>query len=218
MICVADKNQLMPDYNSFGYAYISPEKLRSVIREKAKNTASEELKKAGVPDSMISERLDMLLTDKVLDEAENQVYAQVNILSDMDKEKLEDAVKNALGRTIMVTPKTDHVVYTEAMGESDEGKTMGSVLPVLFLAIAILTMVTTMHRIATKEKIQIGTLKALGFKNRRILRHYTSYGLFIGFAGTALGMGLGYLVCKSVMSENGIMGYTHGNLHPQENG
>ena len=190
MICVADKNQLMPDYNSFGYAYISPEKLRSVIREKAKNTASEELKKAGVPDSMISERLDMLLTDKVLDEAENQVYAQVNILSDMDKEKLEDAVKNALGRTIMVTPKTDHVVYKEAMGESDEGKTMGSVLPVLFLAIAILTMVTTMHRIATKEKIQIGTLKALGFKNRRILRHYTSYGLFIGFAGTALGMGL----------------------------
>lgn len=206
MICVADKNQLMPDYNSFGYAYISPEKLRSVIREKAKNTASEELKKAGVPDSMISERLDMLLTDKVLDEAENQVYAQVNILSDMDKEKLEDAVKNALGRTIMVTPKTDHVVYKEAMGESDEGKTMGSVLPVLFLAIAILTMVTTMHRIATKEKIQIGTLKALGFKNRRILRHYTSYGLFIGFAGTALGMGLGYLVCKSVMSENGMMG------------
>ena len=184
MICVADKNQLMPDYNSFGYAYISPEKLRSVIREKAKNTASEELKKAGVPDSMISERLDMLLTDKVLDEAENQVYAQVNILSDMDKEKLEDAVKNALGRTIMVTPKTDHVVYKEAMG---------SVLPVLFLAIAILTMVTTMHRIATKEKIQIGTLKALGFKNRRILRHYTSYGLFIGFAGTALGMGLDIL-------------------------
>ena len=27
MICVADKNQLMPDYNSFGYAYISPKKL-----------------------------------------------------------------------------------------------------------------------------------------------------------------------------------------------
>ena len=75
---------------------------------------------------------------------------------------------------------------------------MGSVLPVLFLATAILTMVTTMHRIATKEKTQIGTLKALGFKNRRILLHYTSYGLVIGL--------LGYGVCKLIMSENGMMG------------
>ena len=190
MICVADKNQLMPDYNTFGFAYISPEKLRSVIREK--------LILSGMPENMI--------TENAIDKAGNKVYAQVNILSDMDKETLEEAVKNALGRTIMVTPKTDHVVYKEAMGESEEGKTMGSVLPVLFLAIAILTMVTTMHRIATKEKIQIGTLKALGFKNRRILRHYTSYGLFIGLVGTALGAGLGHLVCKAVMSENGMMG------------
>lgn len=95
---------------------------------------------------------------------------------------------------------------TKTEGEATEGKTMGSVMPVLFLAIAILTMVTTMHRIATKEKIQIGTLKALGFKNRRILRHYTSYGLFIGITGTGLGVVLGNLVCKSVMSEDGTMG------------
>ncbi len=193
MICVADKNQLMPDYNSFGYAYISPKKLRSIIQEKIDNMISEDLPAFFVNDDAVSE-------------AENKIYAQVNILSGMEKEELEDAVKNALGKTIMVTPKTDHVVYKEAMGESEEGKTMGSVLPVLFLAIAILTMVTTMHRIATKEKIQIGTLKALGFKDRRILRHYTSYGLFIGVVGTAFGMGLGYLVCKSVMSENGMMG------------
>ena len=59
----------------------------------------------------------------------------------------------------MVTPKEDNVVYKESQGEAEEGKTMGSVLPVLFLLIAILTMVTTMHRIATKEKTQIGTFQ-----------------------------------------------------------
>jgi putative ABC transport system permease protein len=63
-----------------------------------------------------------------------------------------------------------------------------------------------MHRIATKEKTQIGTLKALGFKNRRILRHYTSYGLFIGIVGTLFGVGLGYAVCSVIMSEGGMMG------------
>ena len=207
MICVADKNQLMPDYTTFGFAYISEKKLRGVVEEKVRNTAADELREQGIPDDHIDDSVDELLKDgTMVDEAMDQVFAQVNVISDMSKEDLEDAVKDELGRTIMVTPKDDHVVYKEAMGEAEEGKTMGSVLPVLFLAIAILTMVTTMHRIATKEKLQIGTLKALGFKNRRILRHYTSYGLFIGLVGTALGVALGYWICKLVMSENGMMG------------
>ncbi len=199
MICVADKNQMMPDYNTFGYAYMSPEKLRAVLEEKLRSDIAAEAKKSGVS-------LQPAVTDDMLAEAADKTFAQVNLLSDLSKETLEERVKAALGKTIMVTPKSDHVVYKEAMGEAEEGKTMGSVLPVLFLAIAILTMVTTMHRIATKEKTQIGTLKALGFKNRRILRHYTSYGLFIGLVGTALGVALGYVVCKLIMSEGGMMG------------
>ena len=207
MICVADKNQMMPDYNAYGYAYISPKKLRSFLEEKLKNDFADELKKSNVPEEFIDDSLTgLFVTDDMLDEATDKVFAQVNLLSELPKEVLEDKVKDALGRTIMVTPKEDHVVWKESNGEAEEGKTMGSVLPVLFLAIAILTMVTTMHRIATKEKTQIGTLKALGFKNRRILRHYTSYGLFIGLAGTALGTALGYAVCKAIMSENGMMG------------
>ena len=207
MICVADKNQMMPDYSTYGYAYISPKKMSSVLEDKIKSDFADELKKSNVPEEFIDENLTKLVvTDKMLDEASDKVFAQVNLLSDLPKEKLEDKVKDALGRTIMVTPKDDHVVYKESQGEAEEGKTMGSVLPVLFLAIAILTMVTTMHRIASKEKTQIGTLKALGFKNRRILRHYTSYGLFIGIVGTLLGVALGYFVCKLIMSENGMMG------------
>lgn len=189
MICVADKNQLMPDYNTFGYAYTTPAKLRGAVADSLRASAGGQ----AVPDETLAQSV-------------NHAYAQINLLSNMKKEALEDAVKNALGRTIMVTSKDDHVVYKEAMGEAEEGKTMGSVLPVLFLAIAVLTMVTTMHRIATKEKLQIGTLKALGFKNRRILLHYTSYGFFIGVAGTALGAALGLGVCKVIMSENGMMG------------
>ncbi|MCR4770679.1 MAG: FtsX-like permease family protein [Oscillospiraceae bacterium] len=184
MICLADSNQVMPDFSSFGYAYISPAKLNSVLREKA-----------GLPEGA-----------ELPDEVTDGVFSQINLRSGLEKAELEDAVKEKLGRTIMVVSKNDHVVYKEAMGEATEGKAMGSVLPVLFLAIAILTMVTTMHRIATKEKTQIGVLKALGFKNRTILLHYSLYGLIIGIVGSALGAALGYIVCKAVMSENGMMG------------
>ena len=207
MICVADKNQMMPDYNTFGYAYISPKKLKAVLKDKIKTDFKKEFEKTIVPKEFVDEKLtELFVTDEMLTEAETKAFSQINLLSDMDKKALEKAVKKKLGRTIMVTSKDDHVVYKESSGEAEEGKTMGSVLPVLFLAIAVLTMVTTMHRIATKEKTQIGTLKALGFKNRRILRHYSCYGLFIGIVGTALGAVLGFAVCKLIMSENGMMG------------
>lgn len=168
MICVADENQLMPDYESFGFAYISPEKLEDTIGF--------------------------------------AFYPQINIISDMEKEELEEAVKDALGKTILVTSKDVHTSYAGAMGEAEEGKIMGAILPAIFLSIAILTMVTTMHRISANEKVQIGTLKALGFRDRKILMHYTSYGLFIGLFGTGLGIVLGYLVAALIFSPTGSMG------------
>ena len=206
MICLADSNQVMPDFHTFGYAYISPAKLREVLREKTLGTIAGEMEKAGVPAENAKEQAENLLTDEMLAQAEDKVYAQIHLRSDMEKATLEDEVSRALGRTLMVVSKDDHAVYKEAMGEAKEGKAMGSILPVLFLAIAILTMVTTMHRIAAKEKTQIGVLKALGFKNRTILIHYSLYGLCIGLVGAALGAVLGYFVCKAVMSENGMMG------------
>lgn len=206
MICLADSNQVMPDFNTFGYAVISPAKLSAIIREKALNTIKDELKKAGVPDEMIADQAEKMLSDEMLTEATDKAFPQINLLSNLKKSELEDAVKERLGKTLMVVSKEDHTVYKEAMGEATEGKAMGSILPVLFLAIAILTMVTTMHRIASKEKTQIGVLKALGFKNGTILLHYSFYGLFIGILGSALGGVLGYFVCKAVMSENGMMG------------
>ena len=206
MICVADNNQLMPDYNTFGFAYISPAKLKAAVEERLVSGYAEELIKNGMSAADAAKASKTMLSEEAKTEALDKIYAQINLISDIGKAELEEAVKAALGKTIMVTSKDDHIVYKEAMGEAEEGKTMGSILPVLFLAIAILTMVTTMHRIAAKEKQQIGTLKALGFKNRRILLHYTSYGLFIGLTGSAIGVGLGYLVCKAIMSENGMMG------------
>lgn len=168
LICVADENQLMPDYEAFGFAYITPKTL-----EKALGMA---------------------------------FYPQINIISDIDKADLEEEIKDATGTTFLVTTKDEHYSYTGVLSEAEEGKTMGSILPVLFLAIAILTMVTTMHRISANEKVQIGTLKALGFRDRKILMHYTSYGLMIGLIGLMLGVVLGYLVAALIISPDGMMG------------
>ena len=167
LVCVADENQLMPDYEAHGFAYISPQKLENALGF--------------------------------------AFYPQINMISDLDKESLEERVKDATGTTLLVTTKDEHTAYAGVKSEAEEGKTMGSILPVLFLAIAILTMVTTMHRIAANEKVQIGTLKALGFRDRKILLHYTSYGLVIGIIGIGIGIGLGFLIASLIISPTGMM-------------
>ena len=135
-----------------------------------------------------------------------EYYSQIHLITDLAKEEIEPRIRKALGVTALVLSKDEHMVYAEAMGEAKEGKTMASVLPVLFLLIAILTMVTTMHRITANEKTQIGALKALGFRDKRIARHYTSYGLMIGLVGSILGVALGYGIAYMIMNPQGMMG------------
>ena len=183
MICVRDETQPMPDYQTYGFAYISPAMYRT------------EMEKAGFW----------------------AFYPQINALSKLDKKEFSQVVSGALGRTMLTLSKDETISYSGAMGESEEGQTMGSVLPVLFLLIAVLTMVTTMHRLTAKEKTQIGTLKALGFRDKRILRHYTSYAFMIGLIGTVIGLAFGYLVGWFIMNPNGSMGtyldMPHWNLY-----
>ncbi len=135
-----------------------------------------------------------------------EYYTQIHVISSLTKTKFVSAADSALGTTQVILTRDETASYSGASGEAEEGKTMGAILPVLFLLIAVLTMVTTMHRIAAKEKTQIGTLKALGFRNKRILIHYTSYAFVIGVVGTVLGIGLGYLIGYVIMNPNGMMG------------
>lgn len=167
MICVIDENQLMPDYDRIGFAYISKNKYEKIFGY--------------------------------------SYYPQINIISDNSKAYLEEQIKEVLGKTVLVIEKENNISYSGVKGEIEEGKTMGSILPVLFLVIAILTMTTTMHRIVVNEKTQIGTLKALGFRNKKILFHYTSFGLVIGIVGSAFGIALGYLIGWFVINPNGMM-------------
>jgi len=135
-----------------------------------------------------------------------EFYTNINALSGLDKKEFAKKADKALGETLLIVSRDDTIQYSEAMGESEEGKTMGLILPVLFLAIAVLTMVTTMHRLCAAEKTQIGTLKSLGFKDRRILRHYSFYALAIGLIGTVLGLLLGFLLGWFIMNPKGAMG------------
>lgn len=58
--------------------------------------------------------------------------------------------------------------------------------------IAILSVMSTMNRFVRQQRVQIGTLKALGFKNRKIYIHYIGFGFMISLIAAVLGVLVGY--------------------------
>ena len=88
-------------------------------------------------------------------------------------------------------PFKDHISVKQFQSEIDQHNTMGNLFPIIFVVVALLTLLTTMTRIVNHQRTQIGTLKALGFGNSKITIHYISYGFYLTVIGSILGIVVG---------------------------
>ena len=172
--------QIMPKYDSYGYAYVTPETLTKFYDEETKFGLSY----LG---------------------AQNY-FTQIDLLSDSTKEEVTNKIEETLNITLLVQTKLDDTGYSEALGEITEGKLCATAIAAIFLIIMVLSLFTTLDRIIRTERIQIGTFKALGFKNRHICLVYSSVGLAIGIIGAIFGIGIGYFLGWFIMNPNGSMG------------
>ncbi|WP_294219148.1 ABC transporter permease [Pseudobutyrivibrio sp.] len=113
-----------------------------------------------------------------------------------DVEKFEDKIKSIRNKLyeldgISISAITDRNVwnsYVSLKSESEEGDTYSGMFSFLFVFIAGLSVVTTMSRFVKKQRVQIGTLKALGFRNRKVTLHFITYGFWVSFLGAVLGL------------------------------
>ena len=84
--------------------------------------------------------------------------------------------------------RSQHVSVNQFSEEMAQHEMMGDIFPVVFILIAMLILLTTMRRIITHQRTQIGILKASGFKNHSIILHYVSYGFWLVLIGAILGL------------------------------
>ena len=86
---------------------------------------------------------------------------------------------------------------------------LGDVFPAVFYLVAALVSLTTMTRMIEEERIQIGTMKALGYGKGAIVSKYLWYSLSATLTGGALGVVVGsYLFPWVIMTAYGIL-YTN---------
>lgn len=112
----------------------------------------------------------------------------------LSENAFKDKVKNVLDRDdVVVLDRSQNTGLETIASEQEQHESMGIMFSAVFLLIAVMGIVTTMTRMTSNQRIQIGTLKALGFSKRKITWHYVSYGMVISGAGSSLGAIIGPL-------------------------
>ncbi len=79
-------------------------------------------------------------------------------------------------------------------------KVMGTVLPAIFLAVAMFILNVVLSRQVATQRSQIAALKALGYTDGAIAWHYTQLALVIAGLGVVAGLGLSQLIGRGMLS------------------
>lgn len=137
----------------------------------------------------------------------SQVIVDINNTAELDT--IKSTIKDVLDSdNLVITNRKQNLSYATFDAEKEQHITMGIMFPVVFLLIAVLGIITTMTRMTTNQRIQIGTLKALGFSKKKITRHYMSYGFYISLAGALLGSYIGYRYLPLLFRKSMMEAYT----------
>ena len=119
----------------------------------------------------------------------NRMLVKYNQSDDSFKEKLDNSISY-----LSFTKQEDQSSVAQFSEEMAQHKMMGDIFPILFILITFLTLLTTMTRIVTYQRTQIGILKAVGFKDTTIILHYVSYGFVPVLIGSVLGLVTGPMI------------------------
>jgi len=88
--------------------------------------------------------------------------------------------------------QADQISNWFLMSEIRQHRTLSTILPTVFLAVAAFLTHMVMGRLIAVERSEIGLLKAFGYGNRDIAMHYSRFVLGIGCVGVLLGWFVGY--------------------------
>lgn len=114
------------------------------------------------------------------------------------KKEAEDKIKeareelNTIEKPIWyIFDRSDDQTYSTYIGQTKSIKSLATVFPLVFYAVAILVSLISMNRMVEDDRGEIGTLKSLGFTNKEIITKYLLFSLIATLIGGIIGIALG---------------------------
>ncbi len=144
----------------------------------------------------------------------NQVLGRLSAAAGGDSREVLRRAEDMLSSygVFTTTPLEDQPSNKFLTQEIQGLKSFAVIIPCMFLAVAALVMNVLLGRLAQQQRIVVGTLKALGYSDLQIFRHFLKFGLIVGIAGGLIGCGLGWWLAKLLTALYGIF-YQFPELH-----
>lgn len=95
--------------------------------------------------------------------------------------------------------RSSNVSYASFTGNVEKLTAITTIFPIFFFLVAALVVSTTMTRMVEEERLQIGTLKALGYARREIMQKYLCYALAAAALGTLVGLAIGFVAFPQII-------------------
>lgn len=109
-----------------------------------------------------------------------------------------------------ILDRNQNVGYVSYLQDADRIDNIAKVFPVVFFVVAALISLTSMTRMVEEQRVQIGTLKGLGYSKRQIASKYLIYATLATVLGSLIGVSIGfYMIPKIICNMYGMM-YTLG--------
>lgn len=171
--------------------------------EEAKNQISESEKELESTKNSTYYQLNQ--AEQELEDAEQEIKDGEKELEDARKEfdeqieeaeqKLLDAkedLKEIQRPEWYVLDRDQNTGYASYVQDTDRVASLAQVFPVVFFLVAALISLTSMSRMVEEERVEIGTLKALGYNKRQISRKYLIYAILATVIGGIIGLIIGF--------------------------
>ena len=129
------------------------------------------------------------------------------------KQKIADAkaeIKKIENPKWYVQTREDALTEYQGYGDNaDRMRSIGKVFPVLFFLVAALISLTTMTRMVEEQRVQIGTMKALGYGKAAIAGKYIGYALIATLGGSVFGVLIGEKILPFIIIYAYMILYKH---------
>ena len=129
---------------------------------------------------------------------ENKAYLETLFAERKEEKEAEVPIFSSL--QYYVSERTDNTGYGAYKDSIESLDNIASVLPVFFFLLAAMICLTTMTRMVEENRMEIGTLKALGYRDFEIAKKYIIYAALASITGCILGILVGSTILPMIIS------------------
>ena len=116
--------------------------------------------------------------------------AVLTLAPEADTQAVKEALEALYPEALVIGRDAQSAVKSIQM-DVDIFRNLSYVFPLLAFAVAAMIVLTTVSRMLENQRIQMGTLKALGYRDGQLRRHYLSYAFYPSLVGSFLGLFVG---------------------------